>query len=89
MADKAMTYTEEEQIEEAIHFANIVATFEHYEQHSISANVRRRKDFLRLPEEDRKLLEEIGWKHKLDAVDKAIQANSAFLHKVVADPSIF
>lgn len=30
-----MSYTEEEQIEEQIHFSNIVATFERYEQHSV------------------------------------------------------
>jgi len=42
-----MSYTEEEQIEEAIHFANIVATFEHYEQHSVRKGVS--KSFLTTP----------------------------------------
>lgn len=57
--------------------------------HQISVNTRRRKDFLRIPEQDRGLLEEIGWKKKLDAVDAAIQANAVFLSKIVADPAIF
>jgi hypothetical protein len=30
-----MSYAEHEQIEEQIHFSNIVATFERYEQHSV------------------------------------------------------
>lgn len=55
----------------------------------ISANVRRRKDFLSLPVEDQKLLGEIGWKRKLDAVDTAIQANARFLRKIVMNPGIF
>ncbi|KAF8513215.1 N2227-domain-containing protein [Gautieria morchelliformis] len=84
-----MSYSEHEQIEEQIHFSNIVATFERYEQHSISANVRRRKDFLRLPVEDQTLLDEIGWKSKLDDIDTAIQANARFLRKIVMNPEIF
>jgi carnosine N-methyltransferase len=55
----------------------------------ISANVRRRKDFFRLPVEDQKLLEEIGWKSKLDDIDTAIQANARFLRKIVMNPEIF
>ncbi|KAF8582380.1 N2227-domain-containing protein [Ramaria rubella] len=84
-----MSYSEHEQIEEQIHFSNIVATFERYEQHSISANLRRRKDFFQLPSEDQKLLEEIGWKKKLDEIDTAIQANARFLRNIVISPEIF
>lgn len=103
-----MSYSENEQIEEQIHFSNIVATFERYEQHSvckpnflsfrsrtalinlqISANLRRRKDFLRIPVQDQKFLEEIGWKNKLDEIDAAIQANSKFLKKIIMNPEIF
>ncbi|KAF8523696.1 N2227-domain-containing protein [Hysterangium stoloniferum] len=84
-----MSYSEQEQIEEQIHFSNIVATFERYEQNSISANMRRRKDFLRLPIEDQALLDEIGWKRKLSQVDNAIQANARFLRKIIMNPEIF
>lgn len=42
-----------------------------------------------MPEEDRKLLESIGWKKKLDQVDSAIQANAQFLRKIIMNPDIF
>ena len=36
-----MSYSEHEQIEEQIHFSNVVATFERYEQHSVCESVGR------------------------------------------------
>lgn len=60
-----------------------------YVHSQISANVRRRKDFLRLPSEDQNLLEKVGWKKKLDDVDAAIQANARFLQHIIMHPEIF
>ncbi|CDO77418.1 hypothetical protein BN946_scf184857.g25 [Trametes cinnabarina] len=71
-----MPFTKEEIEEEREHFANVIATFE-------------QKDIFTIPIEDRELLEEIGYKERILAADKAILANAAFLNKVVANPEIF
>lgn len=42
-----------------------------------------------MPKADRELLEQLGYKEKLDQVDKAILANEQFLNKIVIDPEIF
>jgi hypothetical protein len=39
--------------------------------------------------EDQKLLEDVGWKNKLDEIDTAIQANARFLRRIVRNPEIF
>ncbi|PPQ79034.1 hypothetical protein CVT25_002343 [Psilocybe cyanescens] len=75
--------------EEQRHFANVISTFNNYAQFTLSANNRRRKDVYTLPKADQDLLESLGYKHKLDAVDKAIIANADFLHQMVDDPRIF
>jgi carnosine N-methyltransferase len=53
------------------------------------ANNRRRKDVYRLPQADQEILEDLGYKQKLDEVDQAIMANAAFLGQIVANPEIF
>lgn len=42
-----------------------------------------------LPREDQALLEQLGYKRKLAAVDDAILTNAAFLNQIVANPAIF
>ncbi|KAF8830345.1 hypothetical protein HHX47_DHR2000643 [Lentinula edodes] len=59
------------------------------ERYGSAANNRRRKDLFTLPKADRELLEQLGYKEKLDQVDKAILANEQFLNKIVVDPEIF
>ncbi|KAJ4486811.1 N2227-like protein-domain-containing protein [Lentinula lateritia] len=71
------------------HFSNVVATFRKYTSYHLAANNRRRKDLFTLPKADRELLEQLGYKEKLDQVDKAILANEQFLNKIVIDPEIF
>ncbi|KAF9078657.1 hypothetical protein BDP27DRAFT_1197383, partial [Rhodocollybia butyracea] len=71
------------------HFANVVTTFRRYVAYHLAANNRRRKDFFTLPQTDRELLEKLGYKEKLDQVDKAILVNEQFLNKIVVDPEIF
>ncbi|KAJ3871912.1 N2227-domain-containing protein [Lentinula edodes] len=75
--------------EEERHFSNVVATFRKYTSYHLAANNRRRKDLFTLPKADRELLEQLGYKEKLDQVDKAILANEQFLNKIVVDPEIF
>ncbi|KAH9474496.1 Carnosine N-methyltransferase [Psilocybe cubensis] len=75
--------------EEQRHFANVISTFNNYAQFTLSANNRRRKDVYILPKADQDLLEGLGYKEKLEAVDKAIIANADFLHQMVDDPRIF
>ncbi|PPQ65915.1 hypothetical protein CVT24_011248 [Panaeolus cyanescens] len=55
----------------------------------MAANYRRRKDIYTLPKADQDLLARLGYKQKLDEVDKAIEANAKFLSLIVQDPSIF
>ncbi|KAL0945887.1 hypothetical protein HGRIS_012171 [Hohenbuehelia grisea] len=84
-----MSHSAAEVEEEQIHFANVIATFKNYAQYSLAANNRRRKDLFILPREDRDILDTLGYKDKLDAVDKAILVNAEFLNQIVADPEIF
>lgn len=70
-------------------FAKVVSTFKRYAQHSLLANNRRRKDIYTLPRADQDLINDLGYKQKLDAVDKAIFVNAEFLAKVVEDTQIF
>jgi hypothetical protein len=74
---------------EQIQFTTVVSTFKNYEKYSLSANNRRRKDIYTLPRADQELLDGLGYKNKLDAVDQAIVANSTFLAKIVEDTEIF
>ena len=55
----------------------------------MTANNRRRKDLYTLPHADKALLDAIGYRQKLQAIDAAILANADFLHKIVANPEIF
>lgn len=75
--------------EETAQFSKVIATFKHYQAYSLSANNRRRKDFFRLPPNDREILSTLGYKEKLAAVDKAIITNAEFFNQIVADPHIF
>lgn len=38
---------------------------------------------------DQQVLEDLGYKQKLDEVDQAILANAEFLDQIVANPEIF
>lgn len=71
------------------HFLKIVFAFRQYEAYSITANNKRRRDFFKLPEEDRKLLEALGWKARLDKVDECIAVNAGVLQAFVENPEIF
>ncbi|KAF8126788.1 N2227-domain-containing protein [Boletus edulis] len=82
-------FSEEDIAEEQVHFSNVVATFQQYAQYSLTANNRRRKDLYRLPHADKVLLDSIGYRRKLQAIDDAILANADFLRKIVANPEIF
>ena len=42
-----------------------------------------------LPQADQKVLEKLGYKQKLDDVDKAILINADFLSKIAENPEIF
>lgn len=55
----------------------------------MAANNRRRKDLYTLPLADQDLLEEIGYKQKMNEVDDAIIINAQFLSQIVASPEIF
>jgi len=57
--------------------------------YQLAANNRRRKDIYRLPQEDQQILENLGYKQKLDEADQAILANAEFLGQIVANPEIF
>ena len=67
----------------------IISAFRQYEAYSITANNKRRRDFFKLPEEDRKLLEAVGWKARLDKVDECIAVNAGVLRAFVENPEIF
>ncbi|TFK92537.1 N2227-domain-containing protein [Polyporus arcularius HHB13444] len=75
--------------EEQTHFANVISTFQQYAPYALYANNRRRKDFHTLPLADRELLESLGYKERINAVDKAIMTNADFLNLVIANPEIF
>ena len=55
----------------------------------LAANNRRRKDVYLLPKGDQDVLDKLGYKEKLDAVDKAILVNAQFLSEIVSDTKIF
>ncbi|ELU42925.1 N2227-like domain-containing protein [Rhizoctonia solani AG-1 IA] len=55
----------------------------------LSANQRRRQDYLKLPESERVLLDSVGWKQKVSHIDAAIERNAEFLLKIIDDPMIF
>jgi carnosine N-methyltransferase len=55
----------------------------------LSANQRRRQDYLKLPESERALLDSVGWKQKVAHIDAAIERNAEFLLKIIDDPMIF
>ncbi|KAL4061973.1 N2227-like protein-domain-containing protein [Scleroderma yunnanense] len=82
-------FSEQDVAEEQLHFQNVVSTFRQYAKYSLSANHRRRKDLGMLPLADRALLDELGYKKKLQEVDDAIIANAKFLNKIVENPEIF
>ena len=55
----------------------------------LAANNRRRKDLYSLSPEDRKILDELGWKNKLADIDNAILENAKFVRQMIAQPEIF
>ncbi|KDR76864.1 hypothetical protein GALMADRAFT_95480 [Galerina marginata CBS 339.88] len=83
--DPSMEDIEEEQRV----FAKVISAFKNYQQYTLSANNRRRKDVYTLPKADQELLENLGYKQKLDVVDEAIIVNSDFLAEIANDPQIF
>ncbi|KAG9078225.1 hypothetical protein FS749_009802, partial [Ceratobasidium sp. UAMH 11750] len=74
---------------EAAALNRVLEAFRHYRQYSLSANMRRRQDYLKLPEADRVLLDAVGWKQKMVHIDAAIERNAEFLLKIIDDPLIF
>lgn len=81
--------TEQERRDEVAHFMKIVTAFRQYEAYAISANTRRRRDFYRLPKEDKEILDSLGWRKQLDMVDELIHENAKVLEGIVANPAIF
>ncbi|KAF9255445.1 N2227-domain-containing protein [Marasmius fiardii PR-910] len=75
--------------EEQRHFSNVITTFQKYASYSLAANNRRRKDIFTIPKSDQELLATLGYKEKLNAVDRAILANAEFLNQIIVDPEIF
>lgn len=67
----------------------MINTFHNYGRYSLSANNRRRKDIYTLPRGDQELLGELGYKDKIDAIDKAIAVNAEFLALIVEDTDLF
>ncbi|KAB5592962.1 hypothetical protein CTheo_3597 [Ceratobasidium theobromae] len=67
----------------------VLEAFRGYRQYSLSANQRRRQDYLKLPESERELLDLVGWKQKITHIDAAIERNAEFLLKIIDDPIIF
>ncbi|EPQ50789.1 N2227-domain-containing protein [Gloeophyllum trabeum ATCC 11539] len=82
-------FTQAEIEEEERYFHNVMETFRQYAAYQLAANNRRRKDLYTLPLPDQELLDGLGYKSKLDEVDKAIMANAEFLVGVIQDPEIF
>ncbi|KAM6501500.1 N2227 domain containing protein [Amanita muscaria] len=76
-------------LEERQHFHQVIATFRHYAQYSMSTNNRRRRDIYRLSIADQEILDNLGYKKKLDDVDKAILANAQFVAQIIENPEIF
>ncbi|QRV84994.1 hypothetical protein RhiJN_13010 [Ceratobasidium sp. AG-Ba] len=74
---------------EAAALNRVLDAFRNYRQYSLSANMRRRHDYLKLPEDDRALLDAVGWKQKVVHIDAAIERNAEFLLKIIDDPLIF
>ncbi|CAE6418216.1 unnamed protein product [Rhizoctonia solani] len=74
---------------EAAALNRVLESFRHYRQYSLSANQRRRQDYLKLPESERVLLDSVGWKQKVSHIDAAIERNAEFLLKIIDDPMIF
>ncbi|KAF8333131.1 N2227-like protein-domain-containing protein [Cantharellus anzutake] len=74
---------------EDLHFRTVLDAFAHYRQYSLSANARRLKDFYSLPLAHQKLLNELGFRERIDMVDQRIEANAKFLNAVVDHPDIF
>ena len=60
-----------------------------YSSTQLSANNRRRKDLYSLQKADQDVLNDLGYKEKLEAIDKAILVNASFLAQIVQDPEIF
>ncbi|CAE6410787.1 unnamed protein product, partial [Rhizoctonia solani] len=74
---------------EAAALNRVLEAFRNYRQYSLSANQRRRQDYLKLPESERALLDSVGWKQKVAHIDAAIERNAEFLLKIIDDPMIF
>lgn len=55
----------------------------------ISANNRRRRDIFKLSATDQDLLGSLGYKKKIDDVDRAILVNAQFVTQMVENPEIF
>ncbi|KAG1719874.1 N2227-domain-containing protein [Suillus lakei] len=75
--------------EEQKHFSNVITTFQQYAQYSLAANNRRRKDIYTLPQGDKELLDDLGYRQKLQEVDRAILVNAEFFKLIVVNPEIF
>jgi carnosine N-methyltransferase len=85
----SQTFSDADIEEEQKHFSNVIATFQQYAQYSLAANNRRRKDIYTLSRGDKELLDDLGYRQKLQEVDKAILVNAEFLKLIVANPEIF
>jgi hypothetical protein len=55
----------------------------------ISANNRRRRDIFKLSATDQDLLGSLGYKKRIDDVDRAILVNAQFVTQMVENPEIF
>ncbi|RXK41707.1 hypothetical protein M231_00942 [Tremella mesenterica] len=72
--------------EERHHWRSVVNAFDHYMRYHLSANQARRMSFLSLKSEDKILLDSLGYRDKLNAVDEAIRRNAEFIDEMLDDP---
>jgi hypothetical protein len=61
----------------------------HFLTCQLSANSRRLRDYYALPLQHQALLDNLGWRKKIDLVDERIEANSRFLKTIVDYPAFF
>ncbi|WVR08449.1 hypothetical protein IAU60_005504 [Kwoniella sp. DSM 27419] len=72
--------------EEIAHWQAVKRAFDGYMRYHLSANHSRRMAFLSLPKESKEMLNGIGYREKLDAVDEGIRRNSEFIDEMIAEP---
>ncbi|CAJ0759840.1 21665_t:CDS:2 [Entrophospora sp. SA101] len=73
--------------QEAKHFQKVLNSFALYKSNALSANNRRRIDYINLPEQHKLLVP--GFLDRLNEIDKSISINNQLLKKILADGNLF